>query len=81
MNDKYILSIESRLAVLVAGHKGLRRFVLETHSKATGEPMNRSERILWDYIDAEFDLLVARARQESEALAKALEAVREPPPA
>ena len=81
MNDTDILTIEQRLAVLIAAHRGLRRFVLEAHSKATGEPMNRTERRLWDYIDAEFEMLLTEARKISPEFATALAAVREPPPA
>jgi hypothetical protein len=80
MNRKYIESIDGEILALVAGHRGLRRFVLEAHSKATGEPMNRSERVLWSYIDAEFDLLLAELRKISPEHAKSLESFREPPP-
>ena len=80
MSDKYIESIDQQLAGLTAGHLGLRRFVLEAHSKATGEPMNRSERLLWSYIDAEFDKIVAQARKLSPEFARILESVREPEP-
>ncbi len=80
MNRKYTESIDQQLAGLTAGYLGLRRFVLEAHSKVTGEPMNRSTHLLWRYIDAEFDKIVEEARKLSPEFARILEAAREPAP-
>ncbi len=73
-------STRAELAVLEAGLHGLRRFVLEAHSKSTGEPMNRAQQRLWDFANQEFDKILERARRFDPPFAKRLEALREPPP-
>ena len=67
-----IKSIDEVLAGLLAGYAGLRRFLLEWHSEATGTPMNRSEERLRDYIDAEIDRLIAAADTANPELGRRL---------
>jgi hypothetical protein len=50
-----LLQIDRQIAALMSGYMGLRRLVLELHSRTTGEPMNQTEQRLRGYIDAELN--------------------------
>lgn len=73
-------STRAELAILEAGLRGLRRFVLEEHSRRTGEPMNRAEQRLWELAAAEFEEILQRFQRLDPPLARKLESLREPPP-
>jgi hypothetical protein len=60
-------STEQQLLDLTASLAGLRRFVLENHSRQTGEAMNTAELRLESYIDAELDKLLAVTAEEISA--------------
>ena len=81
MNEDKSLSDEHRLLALFAGHKALRRFVLEQHAIATGEAMNKAELRLAGYIDGELDQMLADIATElGPDVAAPLDFRRLPPP-